>query len=129
MAKFKRDNDYLLQMRSITQNRFKYFPLMPSDKYYNQLAWALNNLPFHKPYKFVQKNLPLLHTYFYFQHLMDSTPGFIDFVFPNFLFFSSLFVFLGPHLQHMEVPRLGVESELQLPAYTTADGNVGSLTH
>ena len=30
------------------------------------------------------------------------------------------FVFLGPHLWHMEVPRLGVESELQLPAYTTA---------
>ena len=30
------------------------------------------------------------------------------------------FVFLGPHLQHMKVPRLGVESELQTPAYTTA---------
>ena len=30
------------------------------------------------------------------------------------------FVFLRPHLQHMEVPRLGVESELQLPAYITA---------
>ena len=30
------------------------------------------------------------------------------------------FVFLGPHLQHMEVPRLGVESELQLPAYARA---------
>ena len=29
-------------------------------------------------------------------------------------------VFLGPHLWHMEVPRIGVESELQLPAYTTA---------
>ena len=28
--------------------------------------------------------------------------------------------FLGLHLWHMEVPRLGVESELQLPAYTTA---------
>ena len=28
--------------------------------------------------------------------------------------------FLGPHLQHMEVPRLGVKLELQLPAYTTA---------
>ena len=27
---------------------------------------------------------------------------------------------LGPHLQHVEVPRLGVQSELQLPAYTTA---------
>ena len=30
------------------------------------------------------------------------------------------FVFLGPHSQHMEVPRLGADSELQLPAYTTA---------
>ena len=29
-------------------------------------------------------------------------------------------LFLGPHLQHMEVPRLAVESKLQLPAYTTA---------
>ena len=31
-----------------------------------------------------------------------------------YLFFC-LFVFLERHLQHMEVPRLGVESELQLP--------------
>ena len=30
------------------------------------------------------------------------------------------FVLLGPHLQHMEVPRLEIESELQLLAYTTA---------
>ena len=29
-------------------------------------------------------------------------------------------VFLGPHLQHMEVSRLGVDLELQLPAFTTA---------
>ena len=36
------------------------------------------------------------------------------FEFPLFYFF----VFLGPHLQHMEVPRVGVESELQLPSYT-----------
>ena len=28
--------------------------------------------------------------------------------------------FLGPYPWHMEVPRLGVESELQLPTYTTA---------
>ena len=36
--------------------------------------------------------------------------------------FVSLFVFafLGPHLWHMEVSRLGVESELQLWAYATA---------
>ena len=35
----------------------------------------------------------------------------------------------GPHLWHMEVPRLGVEWELQLLAYTTAHGNAGSFTH
>ena len=34
--------------------------------------------------------------------------------------FCVSFVFLGPHLRHMELPRLGVESELKLPAYTTA---------
>ena len=54
------------------------------------------------------------------------------------------FSFLGPHPQHMEVPRLGAEWELQLPAYTTAPAmqdlshlcdlhlrlwNAGSLTH
>ena len=32
----------------------------------------------------------------------------------------SCFFFLWLHLWHMEVPRLGVKSELQLPAYTTA---------
>ena len=31
-----------------------------------------------------------------------------------------LFVFLGPHLGHMEIPRLGVLLELQLLAYATA---------
>ena len=42
---------------------------------------------------------------------------------------QGLFFSLGLHLQRMEVPRLGAESELQLPAYTTAHGNAGSLTH
>uniref|UniRef100_A0A8D0XPZ1 Ceramide kinase n=1 Tax=Sus scrofa TaxID=9823 RepID=A0A8D0XPZ1_PIG len=42
--------------------------------------------------------------------------------------------FLGPHLQHMEFPRLRVESELQLPACTTATATadlscLGSLHH
>ena len=31
-----------------------------------------------------------------------------------------IFIFSGPHPRHMEVPRLVVELELQLPAYTTA---------
>ena len=33
--------------------------------------------------------------------------------------FVCLFSFLGPHLRHREVSRLGVKSELQLPVYTT----------
>ena len=33
--------------------------------------------------------------------------------------FLLLFAFSGPHLGHMEVPTLGVQSELQLPAYAT----------
>ena len=57
-------------------------------------------------------------------------------------FFFFLFFFLVPQLRHMEVPRLGVKLELQLPAYTTAtatqdlrpiyttaQGNTRSLTH
>ena len=39
--------------------------------------------------------------------------------FPNTLILCFPFFFLGPHLWHMEVPGLGVELELQLPAYTT----------
>ena len=38
----------------------------------------------------------------------------------QFFLFVLGFLFLRPHLWHMEVPRLGVELELQLPAYTTA---------
>ena len=39
------------------------------------------------------------------------------------------FIFLGLHMRYMEVPRLGTESELQLPAYTTATANTESETH
>ena len=38
----------------------------------------------------------------------------------GFLLLFYFFVFLGLHLQRMEVPRLGVQSELQLLACTTA---------
>ena len=40
-----------------------------------------------------------------------------DFFWFFFLFF---FWFLELHLWHMDIPRLGVKMELQLPAYTTA---------
>ena len=49
-----------------------------------------------------------------------------DWTFLSFLF---LFCFLAPHLRHMEVPRLGVQSELLPPACSTAHGSAGSLTH
>ena len=50
------------------------------------------------------------------------TAGCFVFILSTFLYFLFFFffIFLGPHLWYMEVPRLGVESELQLPAYTTA---------
>ena len=38
----------------------------------------------------------------------------VFYIYTSFFFF--LIFFLWPHLQHMEVPRLGNESELQLPA-------------
>ena len=55
----------------------------------------------------VQDNLLVINLYF--------IPSL--FFFPFLIFF---FFFLGPHPWHMEVPRLGAELELQLPACTTA---------
>ena len=49
----------------------------------------------------------------------DSVFLFGVFCWKIFFFFWS-FVFLGPHPRHMEVPRLGVESEQQLLAYARA---------
>ena len=46
---------------------------------------------------------------------MRESPN--NFTFRNLIIYLSL---LGLHHQHLEVPRLGVESELYLPAYTTA---------
>ena len=37
-----------------------------------------------------------------------------------FVFIFVFFAFLGLHPRHMEVPGLGVKSELRLPAYVTA---------
>ena len=38
----------------------------------------------------------------------------------HFTFYFIFFIFVGLYLRHLEAPRLGVESELQLPAYATA---------
>ena len=52
----------------------------------------------------------------------------------SFYYFYLFICFLGPHLRHMEVPRLGAESELQLSAYTRATAttdpsSAGDLHH
>ena len=44
-----------------------------------------------------------------------------------FFFFFLLFCFLGLHLGHVEVPRLAVEWELQLPATATAMPDLGCI--
>ena len=49
--------------------------------------------------------------------LYITFPGLIYFI-TAFFFFA--FFFLRSHPQHVEAPRLGVKSELQLTAYTTA---------
>ena len=41
---------------------------------------------------------------------------FFHIVFPEPILFIYLLLFLGPHMQHLEVPRLEVKSEQQLPA-------------
>ena len=67
---------------------------------------AVHRLPFS----------PQLHQYFIIYLFDDS-----HFDLCQLLFF--FFCFLGPHPWHMQVPRLRVESELQLPAYTLAMPN------
>ena len=47
---------------------------------------------------------------------------------PSIPFHFYFFGFLGPHLQHMEVPRLGAESQLEPPTYATATATPG-LSH
>ena len=53
-------------------------------------------------------------------HAVHENKPCTSFLLAKVSFFFFLSVFLGLHPQHMEVPRLGVNLELQLPAYTTA---------
>ena len=55
--------------------------------------------------------------WFYVCVCMCQTHPNARFKYVQFLYLSC---FLGPHPPHTKVPRLGVESELQLPAYATA---------
>ena len=46
--------------------------------------------------------------------------GLLDKTVYEMFYYFYFFVFLGLYAWHMDVPRLGVESEPKLPAYTTA---------
>ena len=70
--------------------------------------------------------------------MKNKTFKFLSISFWPFFFFFFFLVFLGPCPLHTEVPRLGVELELQpqqhrnqaeTTTYTTAHGNTRSLTH
>ena len=56
-------------------------------------------------------------------HVADTQSEWSSFYFISFFLFFSFFFFfcfLGSYLRHMEVPRLGVQLELHLPAHATA---------
>ena len=60
-----------------------------------------------KYFKCILKGTIAIHVFTYLMEEKDWN---------SFFFFS----FLGPHLRHMEIPGLGVQSERLLPTYTTA---------
>ena len=68
----------------------------------------------------------LIHFELFFAYMLSKGPnyffacGYPGVFFVCFCFCFVLFCFSGLHPWHMEVSRLGVELELQLPAYTTA---------
>ena len=55
-----------------------------------------------------------------FHPAVESTQGTLLDWPSSFVFVFFFFVFVEPHPQHVEVPRLGVKSELWPPAYTAA---------
>ena len=73
---------------------------------------------FQKEVRYSEKNSGAIHFNLLTVVITDSKDCKRFLVFAYF-YFCFLF-FLGPYLQHMEILRLGVESELQLPTYTTA---------
>ena len=55
-----------------------------------------------------------------FMYLLAKYMSTLEKCLSKIFFVCLFFCFLGPHLHHVEVPRLGVISELQLLAYATA---------
>ena len=89
-------------------------------KFYNTFLLFENHLS-----QEIKHFLLYLHTYLPFLPLfitfdrLEFLYGIISFLIEEFLSIFFVIFFLGPHPQHMEVPRLGVKLELHLPTYAT----------
>ena len=85
-------------------------PIQVCDLHHSsQQCWILNPLSEARDWTY---NL-IVPSQIRFHCTMVGTLNFIK-------FFFLISFFSQPHLRHMEVPKLGIELELQLPAYTTA---------
>ena len=98
------------KMGKITHGR-ALLPLNPSLT--NSLLW--------------RQDFPLIHAFIHSTYLSSMCLGLPRIqgdkakpVYSPSLFISIFLLFLGPRLWHMDIPRLGVESELKLLAYTAA---------
>ena len=103
--------------------------------------WSITDLQCCDNFCWTSDSVIHMHTSILFQILYQLS--YSSWIVHGFCFF--VFVFLGPNLWHMEVPRLGVKLELPLPVYATAratpnlgcicdlyataHGNAGPLTH
>ena len=90
----------------------------PEQKTLSCHSWILNNTNFWPTSRPEDNEFVFLLSYWVCGNLLCSNRKFIQILYG--FFFFCLFVFLGLHPQHMEVPRLEVKSELQLLAYATA---------
>ena len=86
------------------------------------------NLVDRSIYQDVKRHMEVLSTFLNHLQMTEKLTQFYGTICPPIRNYYYLFIylfiffvyFLGPHMQHVEVPRLGVQSELQLMAYTTA---------
>ena len=97
--------------------------------YTHILFLTLSSIVFHHkwldmvPYAIGQDftaSLLQLSSVFYCNNAACQQLCVVTIICPFIYLFIYLFGCLGPHPQHMKVPRLGVQLELQLPAYTIA---------
>ena len=88
-----------------------------------QCAYANPKAPFHPC---LSPSVPFSNQRFFKDCLFHSENKFTC-KFLRLLTFFFGGVSLGPHLRHIEVPRLGVQLELQLSTYTIAHGNARVL--